>query len=287
MRFLHLLSRVTGMPWLITEDALANVTALLEARLNDTGDATLAAAASSAPPRLKPERFMGDPQGQEEEEEDSPAQKLGRQTDAIIPITGIIGKRVSAIEAMCGVTDVDSLATAFTSANADPAVERIVLHIDSPGGTVTGVPELAALIAGSKSKPVLAVSDTLIGSAAYWLAAAADEIRITPTANVGSIGVVAQVREAIGGSSDGKTRLRVFRSGAHKMAGLDAPLTPEQAAHIQAGVDDLGAEFRAFVSASRPRVPADAMQGLVYRGAASQRLGLVDSVHPSLAAALS
>lgn len=189
------------------------------------------------------------------------------------------------IEAMCGVTDVDTLAAAFTAANADPAVARIVLHLDSPGGTVTGVPELAALIASTKAKPVLAVSDTLIGSAAYWLASAADEIRITPTAQVGSVGAALAVREFV--PAAGGTRLRVFRSGEHKMMGADAPLTEAQAAYLQKQVDEIGAEFRGFVSAARPRVPASAMEGFVYRGREAVSLGFADSLHPSLAAALS
>lgn len=55
MRYLHLLSRVTGSLWLITEDALANVTAVLEARL----------AADGPGPRLKADSGTGHPQGQD------------------------------------------------------------------------------------------------------------------------------------------------------------------------------------------------------------------------------
>lgn len=270
MRYLHVLSRVTGSLWLITEDALANLSAVLEARINYPK--APAPGVGEGLPAAEPPRLAG-----------------ARPGDAVISVSGVIGKRLSMMETMCGATDVDRLAEAFDAAQADPAVQRIVLHIDSPGGTVTGVPELAARMADEKRKPMIAVSDTVIASAAYWLASAADEIRVTPTAQVGAIGVVMQVRDGVepGPAGAPRARLRVFRSGAHKAMGVDGPLTEAQAAHIQAQVDAIGAEFRGFVSAARgPRVPASAMEGLTYRGLQAQDLGLVDAVYPSLASAL-
>lgn len=259
MRFVHLLSRLTGTPWLITADALDNITHLLQSRFEGQSLAPLAPRAAHRP-----------------------AATLAPGT-AVIPIHGVIGKRLSGLEMACGGCDVDTLAAAFTVANNDPAVSQIVLHIDSPGGTVTGVPELAALIYETKSKPVEAVTDTLIGSAAYWLASAADSITCTPSAQVGSIGAVLQVRETIDPTSpDGRTRLRVFRSGSDKFAGADAPLTEAQAAAYQGSVDTLGGLFRTSVNTARPRIAAETMTGQVYLGAEALSRGLVDSVVQSL-----
>jgi ClpP class serine protease len=195
----------------------------------------------------------------------------------------VIGKRLSAMEMACGGCDVGELATAFAAANADPAVSRIVLHIDSPGGTVTGVPELAAMIYDTKQKPVEAVTDTLIGSAAYWIAAAADSITATPSAQVGSIGAVLQVRETIDPTSaDGRTRLRVFRSGEDKFAGADAPLTAAQATAYQGTVDTIGDLFRSSVTEARPRIAGESMTGRVYLGNEAMARGLVDNVVAAL-----
>lgn len=263
MKFVQILSRVTGSYWFITGDALENIAALLESRINNVEAIALPVASA-------PVRALAAPAG-----------------TAVIPIHGVIGKRLSALEMACGGCDVDALADAFDTANADPAVKSIVLDINSPGGTVSGVPELAEHIVAAKSKPVIAVSDTLIGSAAYYIAAAADEIRITPTATVGSIGCALAVREAIpGGQTDGKTRLRVFRSGADKLMGVDAPLTSEQAAHLQSVTEQLGDQFRAFVGSTRPQVPAACQTGHTYFGRAAVANGLADSVHPSLRAAI-
>jgi len=262
MRFVHLLSRLTGTPWLITSDALDNITHLLQSRFEGQAPTPIALIAPRAALQ--------------------PAATLAPGT-AVIPIHGVIGKRLSGLEMACGGCDVDTLAAAFTTANNDPAVSRIVLHIDSPGGTVTGVPELAAMIYETKSKPVEAVTDTLIGSAAYWLASAADSITCTPSAQVGSIGAVLQVRETIDPTSaDGRTRLRVFRSGSDKFAGADAPLTEAQAAAYQGSVDTLGGLFRTSVNIARPRIAAETMTGQVYLGAEALARGLVDCVVQSL-----
>lgn len=259
MQFVHLLSRLTGTFWFITEDALDNITHLLESRLAGVAlqNATVKA--------------------------EAPAPTAAPRGTAVIPVRGVIGKGLSSLEMACGGADIAAIEKAYNQANADPAVERIVLAIDSPGGTVTGVPELARHIADTKSKPVQARSETLIGSAAYYLAAAADEIIVTPTTVVGSIGVVAQVRETLDAKSpDGRTRLRVFRSGADKLMGSDGPLSDTQAAHLQERADYLGGLFRAFVSEQRPSIKPESMTGLTYLGEDAVARGLATRVVSSL-----
>lgn len=262
MKFVHLLSRLTGPLWLITEDALANITHLMEMRLEGIA--------------LQPvDHGAGAP---------SPRSVAGT---AIIPIHGVIGKRLSPLEMACGGADVDAIDAAFTAANADPAITKIVLDIDSPGGQVTGIPELARKIYETKSKPVEAVSDTLIGSAAYYLAASADSIRVTPTARIGSIGAALQVREALDTkSADGRSRLRIFRSGEDKLAGADGPLSKSQEAAAQAMVDEVGTLFRDHVRLARPGVKAESMTGLAFTGRDAMKRGLVDEVCDSISAGL-
>lgn len=254
MRFAHILARVTGTPWFITPEALENIASLLEARIAG---------------RMLEGNLADNP----------PGPLPAPQETAIVPIAGLIGKRLSGMEMACGGTDIDGMRAAFDAANLAPNVERIVLHVHSPGGTVTGVPELARHIYDSKAKPVVAVSDTSMGSAAYYLASAADEIVVTPTANVGSIGVVLQVRETLSPTAaDGRTRLRVFRSGSDKMPGTDGPLTEAQVAAIQDRIDLLGEMFRGDVRKARPNVLEDSMTGLSWFGEEAVRRGLADRV---------
>lgn len=263
MKFVHLLSRLTGTFWFITEDALENITHLLESRIAGVALQSAALKADSSEVALR----------------------VSAGT-AVIPIRGVIGKGLSPMEMACGGADLNAIEKAFDQANGDPAISKIILAIDSPGGTVTGVPELAQKMWDTKSKRLEARSEGLIGSAAYYLASAADEIVVTPTTTVGSIGVVGQIRETLDPKSpDGRTRLRVFRSGVDKMMGSDGPLTEEQAGHMQARADFLGQMFRDFVGTTRPRAKADSMTGLTYFGAEAVRRGLADRVEQSLATA--
>jgi len=127
--------------------------------------------------------------------------KLGRPLDnarrvterdgtAIIPVTGPIFRRANLFTEISGATSVEVLAQDLATAAADPSIERIVLDIDSPGGQASGIAEMAAQIRAS-TKPVTAYVDGAAASAAYWLAAAADQVVASPTALLGSIGVVA------------------------------------------------------------------------------------------------
>ena len=73
----------------------------------------------------------------------------------------------------------------------EPSISAIVLDVDSPGGSVFGVEELATEIRAARgTKPVVAVANSMAASAAYWIASQADELVITPGGMVGSIGVL-------------------------------------------------------------------------------------------------
>jgi enoyl-CoA hydratase/carnithine racemase len=67
-------------------------------------------------------------------------------------------------------------------------VDAIELHIDSPGGDVSGCHELWARLRAC-AKPLTARVDGMCASAAYWLASACDRVEATATSAVGSVGV--------------------------------------------------------------------------------------------------
>lgn len=112
-------------------------------------------------------------------------------TVAIIPIYDVIAHRMNMMDAISGGTSTSAIATAFEDALADPGVSHIVFEVDSPGGVVYGTPELARKIYAARGqKPMLAVINAEAFSAAYYIAAAADEVLITPSGLVGSVGVL-------------------------------------------------------------------------------------------------
>jgi signal peptide peptidase SppA len=103
----------------------------------------------------------------------------------VIPIQGVLTKD----QPWAGTT-YGSISDAAEKAAGDPSVKHIVLDVDSPGGEVTGLPETAAILAQvARVKPVSAMVDGTSASAAYWLTSQANHITLSPSAEVGSVGV--------------------------------------------------------------------------------------------------
>ena len=85
---------------------------------------------------------------------------------------------------------------------ASDDAKAIVIDVDSPGGSVSGIPEAASRIKALRGiKPIVAVSNYLNASAAYWLTAQADEVVASPSSMTGSIGVFS-IHESIARSLD-------------------------------------------------------------------------------------
>jgi hypothetical protein len=111
---------------------------------------------------------------------------------AVIPLTGVITPRGSFLSMLFGGGGgglIDFRDT-FRQAVADPDVGAIVIDIDSPGGLVDLVPETAAEIRAARGeKPIISVANTMAASAAYWIGSQGDEFVVTPSGDVGSVGV--------------------------------------------------------------------------------------------------
>lgn len=166
---------------------------------------------------------------------------------AILSIEGPITRRP--MNSMSGPrgASVDYLARDFQIALADDSFTSILLDVDSPGGEVNGIAELAQMIYDAQEhKPIWAYVSDLGASAAYWLASAAERIVVAETAALGSIGAVAAVRNP---AAYEKTELEFVSSvSPHKRAD---PTTDAGAAQIQDLVDSLGEIFVSAVARQR------------------------------------
>jgi ClpP class serine protease len=198
---------------------------------------------------------------------------------ALIPIRGVIGKHLSTMEMECGGYDIDLLARQCANIADDASVHTVVLSIDSPGGIATGVGAAANAIRSmsQSGKRVIAYTDMQICSAAYWLAAAADEIHAEASAQVGSISTyIAGVDSSQMWEKNG-LQLKLFRSGDLKAIGHPGkPWTAEEEAHIAEKVAAADADFKGFVRSRRPGLAADAMTGGFWQ-ASHAPAGLIDS----------
>lgn len=136
---------------------------------------------------------------------------------------------------------------------ADPSVRTIDLVIDSPGGSVLGLPETGDIILqASKRKPVRAFIPGIAASAAYWLASQASTITLTPSGEVGSVGVLdlhADISEAL---KNAGVKLTAVTAGEHKTERAPfTPLSDGAKAHMQTEVDRWYADFLSAIRRGR------------------------------------
>jgi signal peptide peptidase SppA len=122
---------------------------------------------------------------------------------------------------------------------ADDTIGHLVLDIDSPGGTVAGLPETAALIREArKVKPITAHINTMAASAAYYLASQASDVIITPSGEAGSIGVWTMHQNISKMLEDSGIDITLIFAGSHKIDGHPfGPLTEDVHESMQADVD--------------------------------------------------
>ena len=206
----------------------------------------------------------------------------------VIPISGVIGKGLSPLEKMMGAVDVNEISATVDAMAADPAVEKIAFNISSPGGTVTGVEELANKIRDLK-KPTMAYTDSEMASAAYWLGSQADRVVASPSATVGSVGVYMAIPDMSKLYESQGVRMVVIKSSGSplKGAGIEGTsLSDEQLADLQASVDGIHEDFKAAIRAKRKMVADSALRGQVFSGKQAAAQGLVTGLADSFSAAL-
>lgn len=143
---------------------------------------------------------------------------------AVVPISGFIMQKGSVWMEYFGGTSCDGLGATIDLLANDPEVKGIILDCDSPGGTALGVPECAAKIfAAREKKPVCAVSNCEMDSAAYWLGSAASKVFVSPSSYTGSIGVWTAFAEYTKMYAESGINLKMMRS---EQSPFKAELTP-------------------------------------------------------------
>ncbi|TSA33260.1 MAG: hypothetical protein D4R65_08190 [Verrucomicrobiaceae bacterium] len=179
-----------------------------------------------------------------------------------------------------GACDTGELINAVVEAATRPDIEAIFLDIDSPGGSVNGTPELAQAVAdASKTKYVYAFSAGQMCSAAYWVASQADAIYATPSARIGSIGVILPVVDSSAAFEQAGLKVEVFAAGKFKSAGTPGTsLTDDQRAWLQSEVEETAGDFHAAVLARGRKIPDEAMEGQTFSARRAMRFNLAGMV---------
>lgn len=205
---------------------------------------------------------------------------------AVLPIFGTVIPRADAFSDISGGTSLERTSARFRQALEDPSVGSILLDIDSPGGSVYGVQEFAQEIYAARGrKKVVAIADALAASAAYWIGSAAEQFVVTPSGEVGSIGVVAMHVDYSEHLKTEGVKVTYVHAGEHKVEGNQAePLGDEARAFIQQRVDEY---YEAFVGAvarnrgvTKAKVLKEFGQGRVYGADQAKAAGMVDRIAP-------
>ncbi len=249
---LQLLARVMAQPWAVRRDHLALLTQLVI-----HGDRS---ARAEVPKPAKPRTGLI-PLNWESAmaHADGTLPTIPDGVTAIL-VWGILGRAWTAIDKFwLDAIDVDDLLAVIA---ATPPDSTVVLWFRSPGGITTGIPETAAAFRSlGKSRRLLAFTDDMCCSAAYWLASQCERIDATPTAELGCIGVYLALYDFCDYLEKSGIKLELFKAGSMKAMGLlGNALSDEERAFLQAGVDSAYRQFKKDVTAIRA-IEEPAMQG--------------------------
>lgn len=273
VRYRHILGEVYGKPWAILPQKLEVIADIVRFRAEgghltrEEIDARLEAARPAA---ARPKYAVA-------------SGSAGNV--AVIPLYGVIMPRATLFSEFSGGCSLESFQQAFQAAMADATISSILLPFDSPGGSVDLVTEIAAMIrdARGNGKPIVAIANTMAASAAYCLAAQADELIVTPSGEVGSIGCIAIHFDYSRLYDMAGVTPTMITFGQHKADGYPyAPLSADAEQALQDSVDAFGLMFESDVAkgrgVSQQTVHDKFGQGLMFGAQKAVEIGLADKV---------
>ena len=205
---------------------------------------------------------------------------------AVLPLYGVVTQRGNMVDDVSGpgTASTQQFSNMLRAALQDETVTQILIDIDSPGGSVYGVAELADEIVSARAqKPVVAIANSLAASAAYWIGCSASEFYVTPGGEVGSIGVWQAHQDYSKAMDEAGVKTTLISAGKFKVEGNPyAPLDEEAQGFMQSRVDDYYAAFTKAVAKGRgvsiSQVRDGMGQGRVLGAEAALASSMVDGI---------
>ena len=259
MRFARTIEKVTMYPWLITAGGYAAVEKVIDSKLGRTAQ-------------------VADLNCLSENGQVGNGLLNSNGSIAEVVVSGVLGQRLSLLEHICGGCDYMDIASAVDEISANPQIEGALFVFDSPGGMAMGCPECAEQIA-RLSIPKVGFSDSMMTSGAYYLASSLDYLIATPSADVGSIGVIIPwIDKSKLWDRAGLEFAPIYSEGDTLKPAMYGPsLSQEQRAYLQERVNDTAKEFQAHVSRFR-KLDFGELKAGSYSGEKARNLNLVDRV---------
>lgn len=203
---------------------------------------------------------------------------------AVLPIHGYISHRATIWAALGFEASSEMFGMWFDAAMDDASIGAIIIDINSPGGTVSGITSIGDKIFNARGKkPIIAVSNSLMASAAYWIGSSADEVVADPDSMNGCVGTISVHMDHSKYLEDAGIDVTIFTAGKFKGEGNPyEQLTPEAKGEFQRTVDAFAAKFYAAVARNRnvsiADVKANFGQGRCLMAEDARAVNMVDRV---------
>lgn len=264
-RIRNVISAIYSTPWAILDTKFAEILTFLDRRAQGhLSDGEIMAAA-------------------ELNTSDGPLVEV-RNGVAVINVDGTITHRANFLSDFSGGTSTEMMSGAIRTALRDDQVKSILLRIDSPGGTVPGVPELAKeIMAARGTKPIVAYASPMMASAAYWIGSAADRIVAMPSAEaIGSIGVrMVHVEHSQADVEAGIVRTQLAVPDGKGAINDFTPLSDASRAELMTKINAIYNDFAGAVAAARGVSVAQVKDqfggGRTFLAGEALQRGLIDS----------
>jgi protease-4 len=196
---------------------------------------------------------------------------------AVVEIKGEIASGANA--------SAELIVAAMRSAFEDSGSRAVVLLINSPGGSPVQagiINDEMVRLKAKYSKPLYAVVEESCASAAYYIAAAADEIFVDKASIVGSIGVLMDGFGFTGVMDKVGVERRLLTAGENK-GFLDpfSPMSDRQHKYAQQMLDQIHEQFIGVVKKGRGdrlHETPEIFSGLFWTGQQAIELGLADKL---------
>ena len=218
------------------------------------------------------------------EENPSILTRIERDEGGAVAVLDISGPLVSRPAGFCSPLSYGEIREAFDTALNDESISHIVLCIDSPGGEVAGLFDLADHIYHARDKKLItAVVDDMAASAAYAIASSASQVLVSRTGVVGSVGVVSYHIDQSGLNERLGVKVEYIYAGERKVDGNPhQPLSDAARERFQTEVDDLYEMFVQLVARNRG-LDIDAVRATeagTFRGLKAINAGFADALMP-------
>lgn len=267
----HVASMVFGVPLFATPALVNAVKSVLEPRLLGKG--------LDSAEKMEPLALVDD------DHRTTQAQQTGNQL-AVIPVHGILVPRRGEITESCEeLVSYELLRGQIEAARRNDQVAEIVLDFHTGGGSALGCKEAADYIRMvSAEKPITALINFAACSAGYFLAAACTRVVASPTAMVGSIGVIIETYDVSRAEEAAGIKFNTFFRGGHKNdASPHEPITDQATLEIGKRLDAAYEMFTSSVAEYRD-LDLDAViatEARVFSAKEALALKLIDEVAPA------